>query len=308
MKTSSPFTKLLGIASATVLAISVQAGPTYLNVDTSAASLIGSVVVTDTGTYYTGGGALVTGTFDVPTTAGYFIASDAPGAPGPNTPVDSVYKNFGNAMMVYCLDLDWYVDGGIKGSLPNYWEAKQFPAANQTPPHTGNPAWVQNGIYRAAYIYNQYLPVVIANAGGSDDLKAQLGAGLQFAIWEVLYEERNTSAYSLTGAGAGDFYVTYDANSNVPRVDAAIAQANAWLAAAQAALNGITEASHPFDMVYWDPMDYNAQDPTGNPWMHDFGRQALIGQAVPEPAEIALIAAALAGLFVGYRRIAKSTV
>lgn len=157
-------------------------------------------------------------------------------------------------------------------------------------------------------MYNQFLPVVLANASGSDSLKAQLGAGLQFAIWEVLDQERNTAAYSITGSGAGDFYITAGANSDVPRLNAAIAQANVWLAAAQSELNKITTASHPFDGVYWDPMDYYANDPTGNPWMHDYGRQALIGQGViPEPAEIALVIAAVIGLFLGYRRTTKST-
>lgn len=287
-----------------------QAGPTYLNVDTSAADLIGQAVATDTAWIFTSGGVYQRGTYDFPTRAGYFIASDAPGAPGPNTPVSPLYKNYGNSMMVFCLDLNWFVDGGAQQGLPNYWEAKALPASNYNPPdQTGNPTWVADGIYRAAYLYNKYVADVKTAAGGTDDAKATFGAALQFAIWEALYEERVQNDYSLTGGNAGDFYVTTSDNQTQDqknRTLAAIALANEWLAASQSALNNITGNAHPYDWVYWDPMDYSANDPTGNPWMHDFGRQALIGQAVPEPAEIALIAAALAGLVAGYRRLTKS--
>lgn len=134
------------------LCVSSQAGPTYLNIDQSAAALIGEAVATDTAWVFTDAGVYQRGTYDFYTTAGYFIASDAVPAPGaPNTPLTPEQKNFGNAMMVFCVDLDWYVDGGFKQSLPNYWQAKDFPASNYNPPtHTGNPTWVPDGIYRAA--------------------------------------------------------------------------------------------------------------------------------------------------------------
>lgn len=309
MKKSRVFLTTLGLGTALLSgAYTSQAGPTWLNFDTGATLLAGRPVAVDTGSVLDPNNLnnYITGTFDYETAVGYFIGVDgATAPPGPNTPISPLYKNYGNGMIVFCADLDFYLDGGVPNSLPKYWEAKNLPPDNSIPAIKGSPIWEKAGIYKAAYLYNKYVADVIAAAGGTDDnAKAAKGGGLQMAIWEVLYEGRNPTAYNVT-ANQGDFYMypnTNDGATEQARAASAIAQANAWLAASQGALSAITENSFPYNEVWWDPMDYS---PNTKDFMHDYYRQSLIGGAIPEPAEIALLIAAALGIGMGYRRMKK---
>ena len=111
-----------------------------------------------------------------------------------------------NPLFSYCTDIgiDLYV------GQPYNFEAMTFADANAGGP-TRFPAWANEGILKAAYLYEQH-----KDAAHTDATQA---AALQLSIWEVLYD---TGSYNLS---SGTFRAT--GNTSV------VQTADTWLAGVQ---------------------------------------------------------------------------
>lgn len=131
---------------------------------------------------------------------------------------------------------------------------------------------VADGTLRAAWLLNEYGAQVHAlapTAGGN-----AAAAGLQLAIWEVLYD---TDFNLLTAPITGGFRVT--------------SASTGALAAATGYLNDVALASQlTVDAIWLDSVLSTGQD-------------QITRTPVPEPGTLVLLAAALAGLSVRRRRI-----
>jgi hypothetical protein len=135
-----------------------------------------------------------------------------------------------------------------------------------------------NGAQKAAWLFNTYAPIVHGAYGTS-----ALGAGLQLAIWEVLYDNS-------LNLGVGNFRVS-SASSG------AMAAGNYFLSALTAVGAGYLSA----DATWLD-------SPTTLPGQPSLGQDQITAQ-VPEPASLILIGAGIAGAAAARRKraAAKST-
>jgi hypothetical protein len=163
---------------------------------------------------------------------------------GDDPTLSGLPKNF----ETYCIDLGNTLHSG------QWWESGQFPNPNQPP---GNPIWTTGGIYKAAWLYNEY-----AGDTAHGDATTS-GAALQLAIWEVLYEDN--ASYNVT---TGSLYV-YGGN-NAFNTDGIAGLANTYL-------GGLPGQDMPIIRGTW----WDATTRTRT-WSTN---QDLIGPApVPEPA------------------------
>lgn len=256
-------------------ALSVLAGNTKLNIDTSKELPHFSVSYnanSSSGSYNNIG-------------VGYFIAGYSSGAllPQYHDNVKPGVTPGKGQFYTFCLDI------GYSLSDTRNYKSTTFPALNTG---NGNPVWLVNGIYKAAYLYNKFIGQLVPASNvaqfGTTPQRI-IGAALQLAIWNVLYDTDNT-VLSGTGFKASAFGADADAASAIALADTMLNDNNlkgAW----NPALNRTT--------TYWDTVNpANLNDPS----VYNRG-QALIGPPVPEPAEMALAVCALGGLVFGYRRL-----
>lgn len=208
--------------------------------------------------------------------AGYFKATYASGAPLPANHNSAGVKSFYS----FCLDI------GFTLTSPFYYSPRNFPNPNTA---NGNPVWRVDGIYKAAYIYNKHLQDLVAAVASKDTTDDKtVGAGIQLAIWNALYDsDLSVSTFGLSSTKG--FKVTSGNSAAIKNANDYLADMGKWVAS-----GGLAHASVS---TYWDTVNKD-----GTPRV---ASQALIGPPVPEPAEAALAACALLALCLGYRRISK---
>lgn len=192
---------------------------------------------------------------------------------------DATYIPGGGSWRSWCSDIN---AGMTSGNF--LFEASQFPEG--LPAGGTNPTWVENGGLRAAYLYHKYAPTI----GLTDDIRA---SAMAIAIWEVLYDQNNDLAtYGLNGGQWGFLAAAPDPASSGFQ---AVQLAQSWLNSAASVDFGHADGSWDYNMTYWRPL----QTPGVN-----YLQQGGFGP-VPEPAEIALVIAALIGLAMGYKRVSS---
>ncbi len=166
----------------------------------SVASVASASPVTYTYTGETGGGVTIglsTATYTGNVQVGEFIMTST--TPGYQSP-----------LLTYCTDV-----GAVLATTYNYTPTALSSASGVTP------AWVSGGIQHAATLW--------FNDHGSATTAVQT-AGLQLAIWELLYNGATSgySASSFTSAGNGGFKVTSSDANTVSAINYAVSVLNAF--------------------------------------------------------------------------------
>jgi hypothetical protein len=195
-----------------------------------------------------------------------------------NVDISDLTQNKTYNVLTFCTDVgvDWNMNSTA-------YIAKTFATSSGVAPQwSANPQAIQN----VAYIYNKiFLPL---EAG--KQLNANNSAGIQLAIWKVLYDTTSKGTLdsaSLATAGnyftAGNFQASGFGSGGIPDADAYLTQLE------NARSPG---AAFPFYTEMW-------LDPTGN------NSQGLIYSAIPEPATLVAGAMALVPLGAGGFRILR---
>lgn len=138
-----------------------------------------------------------------------------------------------------------------------------------------------NGAQKAAWLFNTYAATIRSTASSAGNAMA---AGLQLAIWEVLYD----NVYNLTAApsASNQFYATTTYTSS-----AALNYGTTYLNALTASANSYLSAD-----AVWIDANNATYGLAGGPG------QDQITHAVPEPASLVLLGSGLLAVMVARRK------
>lgn len=202
---------------------------------------------------------------------------------------DKPTPTYPSSFDAYCIDL-------FEEITPSTTVLQGTPAlfSSAHPPMTDPPKWqTTDGMYKAAYLYNTFKDSVHSSSLTSTEQTAR-GAGLQMAIWSVLYGTQKEATDKL-----GHTYYYYDHSSVFTYTpDAAMdAQVANMIGLSEAANWGrLNNGTYPsqYNSTWW-----KLREEDGTPV------QNIIGPPVPEPAEMALVGVMVAGLCLGIQEARK---